>query len=94
MTTTQAELESLPQTGPVPAYDVLAFLREAVATASAGIPGQVIVAVPSVVQGWDPSPPAAAAPIPAERVDAIMDWLRGDSLDWDAVERARSEAWR
>lgn len=41
-------------------------------------------------------PTEASAPhgIPPEDVDALMEWLRGDSLDWDAVARARDDAWR
>ncbi len=30
----------------------------------------------------------------AINVDALRDWLLSDSLDWDAVERARDEGWR
>ncbi len=27
-------------------------------------------------------------------IDGLRDWLLSDSLDWDAVERARDEGWR
>lgn len=35
----------------------------------------------------------SSAALTADATDSIMSWLRSDSLDWNAVERARDEAW-
>jgi hypothetical protein len=32
-------------------------------------------------------------PMTEVEVQGLRDWLLSDSLDWDAVERARGEAW-
>ena len=48
---------------------------------------------PDLMEVFRIPPPEMPRPLPLshEEVDALMEWLRSDSLDWDAVEHG--DAW-
>lgn len=78
-----------PITQLVTTFDGTDLAAELAASASAFLPGATQSLQVAMISDAQFIPPQAGqfAPISEDGVDALMEWLRGDSLDWEAVER-------